>query len=248
MFTTIVLIGLFILAGLSALGTVFFLVRSLAARSGVKKRTYGVERQYARQEMLIYAFTSAGLLFLMLVFCGFGTLTWFTAGADEEGTTAVVDPELSPVPDNGGSGVEIPLENGLTATPLPEDAAQPTLTATPEPDPPDDTPPGEPPTPTPLPTATVEPTPELATAVVDSPFVGLYLRTVPGGEIVERLEDQAVVFLLGPEQLLDDVVWVEVTSAESGNSGWVAADFLAEGGAEAPPPASPDPETEDSEG
>lgn len=248
MFTTIVLIGLFILAGLSALGAVFFLVRSLAARSGVKKRTYGVERQYARQEMLIYAFTSAGLLFLMLVFCGFGTLTWFTVGADEEGTTAVVEPEQSPMPDNGGDGIdENPLENGLTATPLQEEA-QPTATATAEPDPPDDTPPGEPPTPTPLPTATVEPTPELATAVVDSPLVGLYLRTVPGGEIVERLEDQAVVFLLGTEELLDDTLWVEVTSAQSGNSGWVAADFLAEGGAEAPPPAPPDPETEEGGG
>lgn len=245
MLTTIGLIALFILAGLSALGAVLFLVRSLAARSGVKKRTYGVERQSARQEMLVYAFVSAGLTLFMLLFCGAGTLLWATGGSEGDEPTAVpTAPEQTDLP------LEGELTPVVTLTPLPE---EPTPTATPT-LPVDEEPLGEPATPTPLPTATIEPTPEFATAVVNSPFVGLYLRAVPGGEIIERLEDQAVVFLLGPEETLDEIRWVEVTAVLSGNTGWVAADFLADEapeaqtGGESEQPLPPEPsDTEEGE-
>lgn len=235
MFATVLQIGLFVVAGLCALGALLFLGRSLAARIGVKKRAYGVERQDARQEMLVYAFTSAGLLLLMLVFCGLGTVAWVALGDDS--STAVVEPPLptaSPenTEDNPTPASSPTTEAGETTPVVETPAATPT---------PDTSEPIEPPTPTPLPTATLEPTPARATAVVNSPVVGLYLRTGPGGDIVERLEDQSVVILLGNEQTEEEIVWVEVEAQVSGNVGWVALDYLIveDGGSGSSAPALP---------
>ena len=235
-------IGLFVVAGLCALGALLFLGRSLVARIGMKKRAYGVERQDARQEMLVYAFTSAGLLLLMLVFCGLGTVAWVALGDDS--STAVVEPPLPTAVSTRTEGTEenptavsSPTVEGTEETPVAETPAAPT---------PDTSEPIEPPTPTPLPTATLEPTPAQTTAVVNSPVVGLYLRTGPGGDIVERLEDQSVVILLGNEQTQEEIIWVEVQAQASGNVGWVALDYLivGDGGSSSSAPALPTLPTE----
>lgn len=235
MLGTVLNIVLFLVAGLCAVGAVLFLVRSLAARTGIKKRTYGVERQDARQEMLVYAFASAGLSLMMILFCGLGAVAWLAVG-DDDPNTAVLEQPL-PTATTPAGGVAIPLENEVTPSPLPtaEQGAPTATEATAEPPSPGPTTESvAPATPTPLPTVTLEPTPARTTAVVNSPVVGLYLRTAPGGDIVERLEDQAAVILLGPEQTVDDILWVEVTAESSGNSGWVAADYLAEAGSVPP--------------
>jgi hypothetical protein len=228
---TIVQIGLLVLAVLAFLGAGFLLVRSVVMRAGLKKYTYGVERQTARQNMLAYAFSSAFLLLVSLLLCGLGGVVWFVWSGEDEAVVAVTTtttavPEFLPTA-VGTPVLELPLEGVLTpiVSPTPQLTNTPELTAT-------LAPPVEPITPTltVTPTVAVTPTPEFPTAVVNSPFVGLYLRTAPAGDIIERLEDRAEVLLLGPEQVVGELRWVEVRAVLTGNSGWVAADFLAEPG------------------
>ncbi|MCB0035505.1 MAG: SH3 domain-containing protein [Anaerolineales bacterium] len=158
-----------------------------------------------------------------LIFLGLGSLT-FLDGSDEvtveetplpiEATTEVVEPLETSTPTVESEVLVTPSATSTTAVDL----------ATTEPEAPPTVETGSP-TPTAVEPVVVEQPSNQQTAVVNSPVVGLYLRVAPSGEILERLEDQAIVTLLGETQNVDSIEWVKVASL-NGNEGWVAADYL----------------------
>ncbi len=224
MLFTVIRIVFYILASFAILFAFIFFLRAIVARAKANKQVYGVARQNERQHMMLYGYYSVGCLIIGLIFFGVGSLT-FLDGADE----ATVE-EATPLPLEATTEVVEPLE---TSTPTTEPEA-PTATATTavdiattEPEAPEAPPTVDTGSPTPAAaeTVVVEQPSNQQTAVVNSPVVGLYLRVVPSGEILERLEDQAIVTLLGETQNVDNIEWVKVASI-NGNEGWVAADYL----------------------
>lgn len=229
MLFTITRIVFYVLAGLSVFVAVVFILRAIIARAKSNKQFYGVARQNERQHMMLYGYYSIGCIIMGLVFFGIGSLTYLRESSQvsaEDGTVPVVTtPEAS----------RDVIEMVETATPTnePEETVTPTAPATidlvlstSEPVSPDSTSTVTVSDSEPTAIATAEVITEpLPTAVVNSPVVGLYLRTVPSGEIIERLEDQAVVTLLDEVQVVDNIEWVKVAAA-SGNEGWVASEYL----------------------
>jgi hypothetical protein len=106
----------------------------------------------------------------------------------------------------GPTSTPITLENLSTATNTP---APPTETPTPSI------------TPFPSPTST----PDVDTAVVNSPN-GLWLREAPGGtQEVELIPDGTILVLLPGLETVNDLEWQQVRTP-AGNEGWVAVDFI----------------------
>lgn len=235
MVITIVKVTFYVGAAVCVLASLMFFGRALAARRSYQKGLFGVLRQAERQNMLVRAFSGVGLLVLAFVLIGLGWLVgWW-------GSTAAVAETADPTPTPLATVVETPPFVVVTATFTPEPAVSVTpavsATATLAPPPPL-LPTGDGSvvatatvvaTTTTItatqPTVAPSPTAGLPVAVVNSPVVGLYLRTGPGGEIIERLEDQVAVGLLGEEQMVDGLRWVKVKSP-TGSEGWVAADYL----------------------
>ncbi len=208
-----------------------FLTRAIIARLAISKDAFNVARLAARRKMMQSALGAIAFLILGLIFFVIVLLFPFgdvggdeTVVADEpEGTAVVVSESDTANTDVSIDEVPVNDEAGATAEPtLVEAVATATTvtiaTVTPVPT-------IVPPTPTAEPTATVLPTVEPLQALVNSPVVGLYVREVPGGEILERLEDQTTVTVLGEEQTIDNLVWVLVESP-NGFVGWVAQEFL----------------------
>lgn len=235
MVITIVKVTFYVGAAVCVLASVMFFGRALAARRSYQKGLFGVLRQAERQNMLVRAFSGVGLLVLAFVFVGLGWLVgWW-------GSTAAMAETADPTPTPLTTVVETPAVVVVTATFTPEPAVSATpaviATATLAPPPPL-LPTGDGSVvatvtatatttiiTTTQPTVAPSPTAGLPVAVVNSPVVGLYLRTGPGGEIIERLEDQVAVGLLGEEQTVEGLLWVKVKSP-TGSEGWVAADYL----------------------
>ncbi|MDJ0754229.1 MAG: hypothetical protein QNJ45_11960 [Ardenticatenaceae bacterium] len=212
------------LAVLLLLGSMVFLLRAFRMRASIRSQAFNVLRLNSRRSMLSQAYAAVGALVLALILFAVGGLMSFGDDTPEVIPTVVVIPSLTPetVIENQPSSVDDSEESSPAepetvevvepATQIPEPTEGPISTA-------------EPAQPTPEPTDTVEPTPAPTPALVNSPVVGLYLRTEPGGEIIERLDDQVEVLLLGEEQAADNLTWVLVSSP-SGSQGWVALDFL----------------------
>ena len=234
----VIRIALYAVAGLLLLGAISFFMRSLSARALAGKQAYGVARQAKRLEMMQASFWGVGLLIFALAFAAVASLG--QAGSGGEGGTAEPTADVMALLETVAAMEAIEAE---TAQPTAETEEQPSPTATPSLtpvptsavappaiDPTAEASPetAEPPTEetavaiTPIPPT---PDPTAAVAYVDSPVVGLYLRVIPGGEIVERLDDRTVVQLLEERQTVSGLEWVRVV-APSGNTGWVAADFL----------------------
>lgn len=226
------------LAGLAAIAAVIFIIRALVARSLSLKKVYGVARQNERQRMMLYAYYSVGLFILGLIFVGIGSLTLLSRSDTEdviESTSTIAAPvenvEAATATATSSAIVEPTIQNTAIATPLPVTGEEsPTVevpVATGEPTQADASPTAEPAAGSLTPTvaAEVASPQEQTTATVNSPIVGLYLRSVPSGEILERLEDQAIVTVLDEQQTVDNIDWVKVVSG-NGNEGWVAAEFL----------------------
>ena len=223
MLFTVIRIVFYILASFAILFAFIFFLRAIVARTKANKQVYGVARQNERQHMMLYGYYGVGCLLMGLIFLGLGSLT-FLDGSDEvtveetplpiEATTEVVEPLETSTPTVESEVLVTPSATSTTAVDL----------ATTEPEAPPTVETGSP-TPTAVEPVVVEQPSNQQTAVVNSPVVGLYLRVAPSGEILERLEDQAIVTLLGETQNVDSIEWVKVASL-NGNEGWVAADYL----------------------
>ncbi len=117
-----------------------------------------------------------------------------------------------------------------TPTPVPP---SPTATLTPSPTP---VPPTATPTPTPVPTATPTPTatftptptPAYARAAAPAKYGGVLIRAAPGfnHKIVGGVSNGEVVLVVGPEEEVDNYVWVRVRVPSSGVEGWVLEHLL----------------------
>ncbi len=214
---------LLLIGTLALAGAVLFMTRGFEARSSVGREAYNVARMNARRVMMRNSYVALALLVISGIFFAAGFLY---TGGDEAAAEAVPTPTQS-IPTIPGDQTPEPSPTAPVVEALPS----PTEPATPEQ-------PETPSTPTPPPTVTSEPTPERVRAIVNSPVVGLYLRTAPNGEIIERLEDQAELFLLGEEQLVGGLRWVRVGDL-SGREGWVAAEFLLIGDQIPPPTLAP---------
>lgn len=227
MLFTVIRIVFYILASLATFLAVIFLLRAIVARAKANKQVYGVARQNERQHMMLYGYYSVGCLIAGLIFFGLGSLTYL------DGSNEVTAQETTPAPIESTTEVVTPLETNTPTTEvqiLTDPTVAPTSvvdSVTSEPEAPEAPPTIDAASPTPaaIETPAVEQPTNQQTAVVNSPVVGLYLRAVPSGEILERLEDQAVVTLLGETQTVDNIEWVKVASV-SGNEGWVAAEYL----------------------
>lgn len=209
------------LAVLLLIGSIVFLLRAFRMRASIRSQAFNVLRLNSRRSMLSQAYAAVGALVLALIFFAVGGLMSFGDDSPEVSPTVVVIPSLTPEtvienqpssPDDFEESAPDEPETVEPTTQAPEPTGETISTA-------------EPAQPTPEPTVTVEPTLAPTPALVNSPVVGLYLRTEPGGEIIERLDDQVEVLLLGEEQATDDLTWVLVSSP-SGSQGWVALDFL----------------------
>lgn len=215
------------LAVITLVAAIVFILRGLGARGTLRRQAYDVGRQQARQRMQV-AFTRA-LLALLLGFILFGVYGVFARPAP-------FFPAPTPLPPT-------PLPTPLpTATDTPADTPAPAPTATDLPVPPTV---GSTPT-SPIiaatQTATAVPTTVptntgFLTATVNSPLVGLYLRNEPGGtEEVELLPDGLVLILLEGTATANELEWQRV-QAPSGNTGWVAIDYILYGTTRPPDPA-----------
>jgi len=203
--TTVLNLVLLILAGLCGLGAIFFFIGALQARSSVPDRAYGVQQHEARQDKLAGFFRAGLLLILALIFLGiFGLASILGTNPDES------TPEPTANPTEAGTSVPTsePTVSATVATP----SARPTSPIN---------------TSTPIPTDTISPTetPNVPTAVVNSPN-GLWLREAPGGsQQVELLPDGVSLVVLPAQEVVEEVEWQKVRT-QVGNEGWVAVEFV----------------------
>jgi hypothetical protein len=228
--TQLINIAILVLGLLFVLLALVYFVRGIQARSGTTGKRYNVGRQQARMSM-VGAWFRAGLLGLLgVVLLLIGGVSMLPAGnataePDAIGTPLVTtEPTITTTIDAGSEN-----EAGSMPTPTPTTAIPEVVVTTVSSNQP-------PPTFTPIPTtATPEsaaPDPQLTPEEetvnsgvrVNSPN-GLYLRAAPGGEVVELIDNEAVVIVLEGTQTVDDIEWWFVR-AISGNEGWVAASFL----------------------
>ncbi|MCO5204450.1 MAG: hypothetical protein M9928_05435 [Anaerolineae bacterium] len=232
-FMQIINIAILLLALFFLVLAVVYFVRGFVARGDTKGRRYNVGRQEARISMLgswltAIVFSAIGIVLLVI-----GGASILPSGASAEEPVALPSPTLpavTPTEDRDAAG----------SMPTPTAEATPTLLPTPSPEstitetaddalapPPTFTPAASDATPDPVATPVETPTqpPNSApSARVNSPN-GLYMRTVPDGEVVELIAHEAIVFLLEGEQTVDNVVW-RLVESQNGNRGWVAADYL----------------------
>lgn len=205
----VVLLVLTIICGLAALA---FLVRGMVARSAQSSRPYQVAKQEARHDMQI-DFLRAGFLFILtLILLGIYGLVPGEGQASSVATaTATVAPsETLGVPTMAATAVPEREETpSVEATAIEMTATiSPTITSTPVVTPTEET-----------------ATPDMATAVVNSPN-GLWLREAPGGsQEIELIAHETVLELLDGRETDEDIEWQRVRTP-AGNEGWVAAEYL----------------------
>ena len=202
--TTVLNIVLLSLAGLSALGALYFLTKGLGARSRIHRQAYSVGQVEARRTSLLN-WVRAGFFFLVaLIFIGIFAVRPLLSGREPAPAATPTLPAATTAPQVTPSATEpaatTPDQTSPTVLP-----ASPTTAATA------------------APTATTAP----QTATVSS-GVGVWLRGAPSttGEQLEWLLDGTTVTLLPGQQTADDLLWQQVRTA-AGIEGWVARDFLA---------------------
>ncbi|MCO5184633.1 MAG: hypothetical protein M9941_00615 [Anaerolineae bacterium] len=235
-FMQIINIAILLLALFFLVLAVVYFVRGFVARGDTKGRRYNVGRQEARISMLgswltAIVFSAIGIVLLVI-----GGASILPSGASAEEPVALPSPTLpvsTPTEDRDAAGsMPTPtadatptapptLSPEATVTEITDDALAPPPTFTPAASDTTDTTPA--PVATPVETPTQPPN-SAPSARVNSPN-GLYMRTVPGGEVVELIAHEAIVFLLEGEQTVDNVVW-RLVESQNGNRGWVAADYL----------------------
>ena len=203
--TTVLNIVLLSLAGLSALGALYFLTKGLGARSRINRQAYSVGQVEARRTTLLN-WIRAGFFFLVaLIFIGIFAVRPLLSGREPAPVPTPTLPVVTTAPE------VTPLTTPPAAATAPVQAS-PTV---------------QPTAPTTAATAAPTATTATQTATVSS-GVGVWLRGAPSttGEQLEWLLDGTVVTLLAGQQTADDLLWQQVRTA-TGVEGWVARDFLA---------------------
>ena len=203
--TTVLNIVLLSLAGLSALGALYFLTKGLGARSRIHRQAYSVGQVEARRTSLLN-WVRAGFFFLVaLIFIGIFAVRPLLSGREPAPAPTPTLPVVTTAPE------VTPLTTQPAAATAPAQAS-PTVQPT-----------------APTAAATAAPTATTApqTATVSS-CVGVWLRGAPSttGEQLEWLLDGTTVTLLPGQETADDLLWQQVRTA-AGVEGWVARDFLA---------------------
>ena len=202
--TTVLNIVLLSLAGLSALGALYFLAKGLGARSSIHRQAYSVGQVEARRTSLLN-WVRAGFFFLVaLIFIGIFAVRPLLSGREPAPAptptlpVATLAPQVTPLATEPAA--TLPAQTSPTVLPT-----SPTAAATA------------------APTATTAP----QTATVSS-GVGVWLRGAPSttGEQLEWLLDGTTVTLLPGQETADDLLWQQVRTA-AGVEGWVAGDYLA---------------------
>ncbi|RMD49433.1 MAG: hypothetical protein D6835_05375, partial [Candidatus Thermofonsia bacterium] len=221
--TAVFRIVLAVLAGITLLASLFFVLRAFGRRGRQHAAPYGVARQEAVHAMKVdLLWALAGVVLAGVVWAAYLLLPWgndVATGMDANSGDApvnFVEPQatvtpvevmtLTPVP------TAVPTQPPAANTPAPQETAVSNPTNTPEP------------APTETPEATA--TPDQKTAVVTS-GVGVWLRAEPGTES-EQLEwvlEGSVLVVLDGEAQSDDYTWQRVRTPQ-GNEGWVATEFI----------------------
>lgn len=212
MFVQVLNIAIPVLASLSILATIFYLVRAIRERGTSSRAAYGVGRQEARQSMQVDAVRGvAALLVGLILFAVYGlsplpeeTIVPTAVSTPPTDSTEVVAPTATarPLPTATITAVSIPTT--ILATPT---DSVPLATAT-----------------QPPPTETA--TPQQPTATVSSE-VGVYLRATPSttGEQLAWLLQGTILVLMEGQQTAEGFTWQQVR-APDGKEGWVAVDFI----------------------
>lgn len=207
--TSVLNTAFLVLVGLSLVFAVYFLVRGLQYRASVADNAYGVERQAARKDMLVAFSRTVFAVILGLIFLALFGLSFRSTPSEQAApptSTATALPTVTPTVTIGATN---------TATPMPDVVSSPA-------------PPSPQPTETATAVASATATPEVPTAIVNSPN-GLWLREAPGGtRELELIPDGTVLILLPGNVTAEELEWQQVQTP-SGNEGWVAADFLLPG-------------------
>lgn len=195
---------LLLLAGVSILAAIYFVMKALGAKSSIGRQAYSVGQVEAKRVSQIHWVRAAFLFLVGLIFLGIFTIRPLFS---RSGAAIAPTPTISAV---DPAPTETLAEPAPAITPIIE-ASPTTAPASPSPE------------------ATVEPTVTVApqTATVSS-GVGVWLRGAPStaGEQLEWLLDGTVVTLLAGQETADDLLWQQVRT-EGGVEGWVARDFLA---------------------
>lgn len=203
--TTVLNIVLLSLAGLSALGALYFLTKGLGARSRIHRQAYSVGQVEARRTYLLN-WVRAGFFFLVaLIFIGIFAVRPLLSGREPAPAPTPTLPVATTAPE------VTPLTTQPAVATVPAQAS-PTVLPT-----------------APTAAATAAPTATTATQTATvSSGVGVWLRGAPSttGEQLEWLLDGTTVTLLPGQETADDLLWQQVRTA-AGVEGWVARDFLA---------------------
>jgi len=205
---TVINIVIPLLAGISIVLALFFILRALQQRSELARAAYSVGRQEARQAMQVDVVRGIAAFLVGLILLG-------VFGLSPRPVESALPPtDIAPATEPVGA-------SDATNTPTVTVEIVPTDTPTIEPSP---TMPAATATEAPLPTDT--PAPEPGTATVSS-GVGVWLRAAPGTntEQLEWLLDGTVVTLLEGYETADDLEWQQVQTP-AGSVGWVAVPFI----------------------
>lgn len=225
----IIRLVLLIFAGILLLLAFRSLFRGLRSRSDVNRQYFNVGRLEARRQVFANMLSTVGLVLLALVFAiGAAVIpddlfkadptAEFTEESEStvEGAVAEIDVDevAESSPEEETEAIPIEAEGGAMGddSGVAEEDVEPT----------------------PVPTETPIPTPELETVYVDSPIVGLYIRDLPEGDIIDVLDDQSPLSLLDEREDVNGTLWIKVITAD-GREGWVAEQFTTE----IPPTAAP---------
>ena len=205
---TVINIVIPLLAGISIVLALFFIMRALQQRSELARAAYSVGRQEARQAMQVDVVRGIAAFLVGLILLG-------VFGLSPRPVESALPPtDVAPATEPAGA-------SDATNTPTATVEIVPTDAPTIEPSP---TMPVATATELPLPTDT--PVPEPGTATVSS-GVGVWLRAAPGTntEQLEWLLDGTVVTVLEGYETADDLEWQQVQTP-AGSVGWVAVPFI----------------------
>ncbi|MFT5193658.1 MAG: hypothetical protein ACI9EW_000090 [Cellvibrionaceae bacterium] len=199
--TNILKIILFILAGMSLLAAFRALLTGVRSRSAASSQFFNVGRLKAQRNVFRSMLATISLVLLALLFL-FGAIivpekfanSWFST--DE----ALIDEALQADETFDTEGSEIVIQ---VVTEISEPA---TLM------------------PTVKPTETMVPIPTRDFIYVNSPIVGLYIRDLPDGDIIDVLDDRSRLSLSGESTIVDGINWILILTDED-REGWVAEQF-----------------------
>lgn len=192
---------LFIFVGISFLAAFRALLIGLRSRSKANSQFFNVGRLEAQRKVLSSLLSTVGFVLLALVFM-LGAITipddflssWLTA--DEEIALAEAATE--------------PIDEAIEASGTTENSDGPVISEIVVE------------TLTPIPTET--PAPIRDYIYVDSPIVGVYIRDLPDGDIIDVLEDRSRLSLGGESTIVDGINWILVLTDDE-REGWVAEQF-----------------------